>query len=91
MLESVVPFRVAGPASLLAGVEGPPHIVQQLLDSTVSARSGGSVVVLSSGCHANIDTPCLLPPCLNLPGVWICGLDFISLSEMCLNFEGSIE
>ena len=50
-------------------VEGRPHCARQSLASTLSAPRVGETLCCDPGRHANVITPCLLTPCLNVPKV----------------------
>ena len=48
-------------------VEGRPNCARQSLASTVSAPHVAETSCCDPGRHANVITPCLLTPCLNVP------------------------
>ena len=48
-------------------VEGRPNCARQLLASTLSAPHVAETSCCDPGRHANVITPCLLTPCLNVP------------------------
>ena len=51
-------------------VEGRPNCARQPLASTLSAPRVAATSYCHPGHHANVVTPCLLTPCLNLPKQW---------------------
>ena len=54
-------------------VEGRPNCARQSLASTLSAPRVAATSCCDPGRHANVITPCLLTPCLNVPNfspVW---------------------
>ena len=50
-------------------VEGRPNCTRQSLASTVSAPRVAATSYCDPGRHANVVTPCLLTPCLNVPNL----------------------
>ena len=51
-------------------VEGRPNCARQSLASKLSAPRVAATSHCDPGRHANVVTPCLLTPCLNMPKTW---------------------
>ena len=74
LLASALSLRIARPAAILSHErdipvlgEGRPNCARQSLASTLSVRRVVVAWYCHPGRHANVVTPCLLTPCLNLP------------------------
>ena len=66
MLASTLSLRAVGPATDPFLVEGQPNCARSLA-STLSAPRVAATLDCDPGRHANVITPCLLTPCLNVP------------------------
>ena len=65
-------------------VEGRPNCARQSLASTLSAPRVAATSYCDPGRHANVITPCLLTPCLNVPNSYsFVGLTGIFLYSYC--------